>query len=99
MKGLETSFGILFFTRKKFKFQTSVLDANSDSAAGSDEMKAIDCWIGVAGGTFERNRVILKTYLQQFVNLKRIVIFPDAGAITLDIKGSNGVINCLTKEI
>ena len=38
-------------------------------------MKAIDCWIGVAGGTFERNRVILKTYLQQFVNLKRIVIF------------------------
>ena len=99
-RGLEASFGVLFFTWKKFKFQTSVHDANSDNAVGSEEMKAIDCWLGVAGGTFERNRVILKTYLQQFVNLKKIVIFPDAGSITLDIKGSNGgVINCLTKEI
>ena len=98
--GLKPALAYYFSRGKKFKFQTSVHDSHSARAAGEEEMKAIDCWIGVAGGTFERNRVVLKAYLQQCVNLKTIVIFPDAGAVGLDIKGCNGgVIKGLTKEI
>ena len=61
----------------------------------------IDAWIGAAGGAFEISRVLLAKYLSQFPNLTRIILFPDAGAISLDEKTASewAVLHCVTQQL
>ena len=75
-------------------------DMERNDILGNTTYKPIDAWVGVVGGAFEHNRVMLKSYLNHFPNLQNVVIVPDANAVMLDVKMSQGgVLINLVKEI
>ena len=75
-------------------------DMERNDILGNTTYKPIDAWVGVVGGAFEHNRVMLKSYLNRFSNLQNVVIVPDANAVMLDVKMSQGgVLINLVKEI